>query len=66
MRHKDIEYNVLISIDPVQRWKWTVTPPDREISGSAFTRIAAEVEAVQFIDRVSAPKKLKLIPPKEY
>ena len=65
MEHRGLEYSVVQGIDPNQRWRWTVTLPDRLATGLAMNRSAAEAEAVRMINRVLAPKKVKLVPPGE-
>lgn len=51
------------SIDPTQRWRWTVILPDRAATGLGITRASAEADAIWIIDRVLAPKKVKLVRP---
>jgi hypothetical protein len=63
MKYRDIEYTVVQGVGR-QMWKWSASVADVVITGQAYSKLAAVVEAEKAIDRALALKKLRLVPPK--
>lgn len=62
MKYRDIEYAVVQGIGR-QLWKWSASVGDVVITGQAYSKLAAVVEAEKAIDRALALKKVRLVPP---
>jgi hypothetical protein len=62
MKYRDIEYAVVQGIGR-QLWKWSASVGDVVITGQAYSKVAAVVEAEKAIDRALALKKVRLVPP---
>ena len=62
MKYRDIEYAVVQGIGR-QLWKWSASVADVVITGQAYSKLAAVVEAEKAIDRALALKKVRLVPP---
>jgi len=62
MKYRDIEYAVVQGIGR-QLWKWSASVGDVVITGQAYSKSAAVVEAEKAIDRALALKKVRLVPP---
>jgi hypothetical protein len=63
MKYRDIEYAVVQGVGR-QMWKWSASVADVVITGQAYSKLAAVVEAEKAIDRALALKKLRLVSPK--
>ena len=63
MKYRGIEYAVVQGIGRLL-WKWSASVADVVITGQAYSKLAAVVEAEKAIDRALALKKLRLVPPK--
>ena len=63
MKYRDIEYAVVQGVGR-QMWKWSASVADVVITGQAYSKLAAMVEAEQAIDRALALKKVRLVSPK--
>ena len=62
MEYRDIEYTVVQGIGR-HLWKWSASVADVVITGQAYSKLAAVIEAKQAIDRALALKKVRLVPP---
>jgi hypothetical protein len=62
MKYRDIEYAVVQGIGQ-HLWKWSASVADVVITGQAYNKLAAVVEAEKAIDRALALKKVRLVPP---
>jgi hypothetical protein len=63
MKYRDIEYAVVQGVGR-HLWKWSASVADEVITGQAYSKLAAVVEAEKAIDRALALKKVRLVPPK--
>jgi hypothetical protein len=63
MKYHGIEYTVVQGIGR-HLWKWSARVADVVITGQAYSKLAAVVEAQQAIDRELALKKVRLVSPK--
>ena len=63
MRYRDIEFTVVQGVGG-HLWKWSASVADVVITGQAYSKVAAVVEAEKAIDRALAQKKVGLVPPK--
>jgi hypothetical protein len=64
MKYRGIEYTVVQGLGR-QVWKWSVSfETGVPVKGQAAIKAEAVAEAVRAIDRLLAPKKLRLVPPK--
>lgn len=64
MRYRDIEYTVVQGLGR-QLWKWGFSFAGKVTKGQAATKAEAVAEAERAIDRVLAPRKLKLVRPED-
>jgi hypothetical protein len=61
-----------VALDPViqglgrRLWKWGFTLETKAVTGQAATKAEAVAKAERAIDRALAPKKLRLVPPREH
>ena len=62
MKYRDIEYAVVQGVGR-HMWKWSASVGDVVITGQAYSKLAAVVEAEKAIDRALALKKVRLVPP---
>jgi hypothetical protein len=62
MKYRDIEYAVVQGVGR-HMWKWSASVGDVVITGQAYSKVAAVVEAEKAIDRALALKKVRLVPP---
>jgi hypothetical protein len=63
MKYRDIEYTVVQGVGrPL--WKWSASVADVVITGQAYSKLTAVVEAEKAIDRALALKKVRPVPPK--
>ena len=62
MEYRDIEYTVVQGIGR-HLWKWSASVADVVITGQAYSKLAAVVEAEKAIDRALAQKKVRPVPP---
>ena len=62
MKYRGVEYAVVQGIGR-HLWKWSASVADVVITGQAYSKLAAVIEAKQAIDRVLALKKMRLVPP---
>ena len=65
MRYRDIEYTVVQGLGR-QLWKWRFELGTKVVTGQAETRAEAVAKAERAIDLALAPKKLRLVPPREH
>jgi hypothetical protein len=65
MRYRDIEYTVVQGLGR-QLWKWGFELGTKVVTGRAETRAEAVAKADRAIDLALAPKKLRLVPPREH
>jgi hypothetical protein len=63
MKYRDIEYAVVQGLGR-HIWKWSASVADVVITGQAYSKLAAVVDAEKAIDRALALKKVRLVPPK--
>jgi hypothetical protein len=63
MKYRDIEFTVVQGVGR-HLWKWSASVADVVITGQAYSKVAAVVEAEKAIDRALAQKKVRLVPPK--
>ena len=63
MKYREIEYAVVQGIGR-HLWKWSASVADVVITGLAYGKVAAVVEAEKAIDRALALKKVRPVPPK--
>jgi hypothetical protein len=65
MEYRGKQYSIVHGVKP-GTWKWTVRLDENTVrSGVDKTRLAAMASVGHLIDRALAPKKVKLIPPKD-
>jgi hypothetical protein len=62
MKYRGVEYAVVQGIGR-HLWKWSASVADGVITGQAYSKLAAVVEAEKAIDRGLALKKVRLVPP---
>jgi hypothetical protein len=62
MKYRDIEFTVVQGVGR-HLWKWSASVADVVITGQAYSKLAAVVEAEKAIDRALAQKKVRLVPP---
>ena len=63
MKYRDIEFTVVQGAGR-HLWKWSASVVDVVITGLAYGKVAAVVEAEKAIDRALAQKKVRLVPSK--
>jgi hypothetical protein len=63
MKYRDIEYTIVQGVGR-HLWKWSASVADVVITGQAYRKLTAVVEAEKAIDRALALKKVRLVPPK--
>ena len=61
MRYREIESSLVQGLGR-HLWKWSATVADVVIMGQAATKSEAVAQAEKAIDRVLAPKKVRLVP----
>jgi hypothetical protein len=59
MKYRDIEYAVVQGVGR-HMWKWSASVADVVITGQAYSKLAAVVDAEKAIDRALALKKVRL------